>query len=259
MAVFLALPFSVLRRGVKDCMFLAMLFAGAMPVLADYSICGEKPTIYLDIGHTAKMPGAKSARGKPEYLFNDRLVREISTSLKKERKFDVKIINSSGKNISLKQRSKSVRAIETGILASIHHDSVQRKYLKNWTVQGKKRRYSDRFQGYSLFISGSAPSFKESRKLAESLGAQLKQAGMHPSLHHAEAIPGEGRPLLDASIGLYNFYRLAILKKTRIPAVLIEVGIIVDRSEELMLETPRFRKTFIEAFTRGVNSYCGLH
>ena len=250
---------SMMIRSLINCTFLTALIVGVFPAFASQSICGAKPTIYLDIGHSAKNYGSTSARGKPEYLFNVRLVRSIAAALRRQGKFDVKIINSTGKNIHLRHRSNIIRGLNSGILVSIHHDSVKERYLKSWEFRGKERNYSDKFRGYSLFVSGRAPSFKNSRKLAETLGAQLKRSGMRPSLHHADNIRGERRPLLNASIGLYRFDALAILKRARIPAVLIEAGIIINRQEELMLQTLQFRNKFTKALLQGVNSYCRLN
>ena len=252
-------PGSVMIRSLIICTLLTALFTGIVPALAQQSICGEKPTIYLDIGHSVKDFGSTSARGKPEYFFNSRLVRSISAALRRQGKFDVKIINATGNNIPLRHRANTISGLSSGILISIHHDSVKERYLKSWIFRGKETSYSDKFRGYSLFVSGRSPSYKESKKLAQQLGAQFKRSGMRRSLHHADNIPGERRPLLNASIGIYRFDNLAILKRARIPAVLVEAGIIINRQEELVLETLRFRNTFTKALLQSVNAYCQLN
>lgn len=250
------------RAGVRLCAMFAIASAAVvvtgLPAAASPGICGERPLVYLDIGHSPNRPGAISARGKTEYRFNLRLVREMAAAFAADRAIDVKILNLAGADLSLRQRAEEIRALETGLLLSIHHDSVQPKYIQKWEFQGKSRHYSDRFSGFSLFVSGRAPSFGESKRLAKSIGVAMTAAGMRPSLHHAEPIPGENRPLIDKRIGLHDFAGLAVLKKTRIPAVLVEVGIIVNRDDELRLETAAFRKKVIAALARGVKSFCAV-
>ncbi|GAB7545445.1 hypothetical protein [Cupriavidus sp. CuC1] len=77
---------------------------------------------------------------------------------------------------------------------SARHDSVQPRYLP----------VANRFAGYSLFVLRKNVDPKGS-----SLGCAVAIAdhplalGRRPSLHHAEAIPGENRPLADAERGIY--------------------------------------------------------
>lgn len=157
---------------------------------------------------------------------------------------------------SLGQRAATIAGLGAGILISIHHDSVQPVYLEDWTVDGRKLRFSNRYAGYSLFVSGRTATAARNRQLGLAIGGHLRVAGFTPSLHHAEKIPGEGRTLIEASVGLYRFDGLAILKRARIPAVLIEAGIIVNQDEELRLEDPAVRARLIQAISEGVRLFC---
>ena len=47
------------------------------------------------------------------------------------------------------------------------------------------------------------------------------------------------RELLDADAGVYRYDQLIVLRMTRMPAVLLEAGSIVNRQEELELGAPR--------------------
>jgi len=68
--------------------------------------------------------------------------------------------------------------------------------------------------------------------VARLLGEELGKLGRKPSLHHAEPITGEGRQLLDSNLGIYRYDDLAVLKNSNIPAILLEVGVIVDQADE---------------------------
>ena len=220
--------------------------------------CGEPARVTLDIGHTPKAPGAISARGKPEYLFNRRLVYELAASLRRAGGIDVTILNQAGRNISLGRRAATIHSLRTGILVSIHHDSVQPVYLRHWTYEGRADRFSNRYKGYSLFVSERPAHFRESESLALSIGRRLRRAGFKPSLHHAENIRGERRELIDRTDGLYRFDGLAVLRRARIPAVLVEAGIIVNQQEELELEDVGYRGRLVAAIRRGIRLFCGL-
>ena len=107
-----------------------------------------------------------------------------------------------------------------------------------------------------MFISGLNPRAQDSQRFATHLGARLNAAGFTPSLHHAEPIAGENRPLLQAKIGLYRFDELAVLRGAPMPAVLLEAGIIVNRQEEMRLQDPAAIARMADAIVSAIQQYC---
>ena len=69
----------------------------------------------------------------------------------------------------------------------------------------------------------------ESSEFAAKLGRALLSAGFTPTLHHEEQ---EKRPVTDREKGIYAFDDLVVLKTAKMPAVLLECGVIVSRAEE---------------------------
>lgn len=216
---------------------------------------GEHFTLAIDIGHTPKRPGAISARGQPEYRFNQALAETLLTRIRRQDPFSAFLINPQGQEIALHNRPLVANKRQAQLLLSIHHDSVQPQYLSPWEHEGQQRRYSDRFQGHSLFVSSRNPHYEDSRRFADLLGEQLLAAGLTPTLHHAERIPGENRPLLDAAKGIYQYDDLVVLREADIPAVLLECGIILNRDEELRVASDAFRATVAEAVIQAVRRY----
>jgi len=211
--------------------------------------------VAIDTGHHRAAAGATSARGMSEWSFNAALAKIVTEALERQGVAAV-LMNPSGDPIDLRQRPADAAAAGATIFLSIHHDSVQDKYLSTWQWQGRDLSYSDRFSGYGLFVSAKNPAFDRSRVLAEAVGDQLLGLGLAPSLHHAEPIPGENRPLLDARRGIYRYDDLIVLKYATMPALLIEAGIIVNRRDELILADDSARRRFAEAVAKGVAAYC---
>jgi N-acetylmuramoyl-L-alanine amidase len=83
----------------------------------------------------------------------------------------------------------------------------------------------------------------------------LRAAGLTPSLHHAEDIPGEARELVDESLGIYRFDKLILLRTAGIPSVLFEAGVIVDRDEERQFRDPAYRGRTARALSRAVTAF----
>jgi N-acetylmuramoyl-L-alanine amidase len=216
---------------------------------------GGSPKVVVDIGHSLQDGGAMSARGRSEFLFNRDLAHTIAAALARAGGHPV-LLNEEGANLSLSARVAMINAAKPTLLLSVHHDSVQPQYLEDWQVDGQKRDFSDRFSGFSLFVSRKNVDFAESEQFARLIGEALTNEGMKPSLHHAEAIKGENKPLLDDALGIYAYDGLAVLRGTKAPAVLIEAGVIKHRSEELTVQTPRFREQVAKAVVAAVGRLC---
>jgi N-acetylmuramoyl-L-alanine amidase len=205
--------------------------------------------IALDVGHTPLRGGAISARGVFEYEFNRRLVAELFAQLQSSGFTQSFVINPQGGEISLPHRSIEANEQKADLFLAIHHDSVKDKYLKNWEFDGKTQKYCDDFHGYSIFISRKNARAAESVEFAANLGQALLDAGLTPTLHHAEQ---EKRPVLDKDKGVYAFDDLVVLKIAKMPAVLLECGVIVNRREEEKLNDPAYRKRLIGAIDRAI-------
>jgi N-acetylmuramoyl-L-alanine amidase len=205
--------------------------------------------VAVDVGHSLEAPGAISARGRPEFEFNRDLARELAALLV-SRGLEVFLIGEDGGANQLMDRVHQGRGAR--FFLSIHHDSVQERFLQTWEVEGVQRRHSDHGAGFSLFVSRHNPRWRESVACASRIGASLRAAGFVPSLYHAQRIPGESKPFADRQNGVHFYDNLVVLRHARMPAVLFEAGVIVNRDEELELLSEPRRKRMGQALAEGV-------
>lgn len=216
--------------------------------------------VAVDPGHTLAAPGASSARGVPEVRFNDVLAARIVAALRAagfERSY---LTRRGAEAITLDERARSAQAHQARLLLSVHHDSAQPHKLQVWSWRGQPRRYTDQIRGFSLFVSRLNAEPARSEQFARLLGARLLGACQRPTLHHAEAIAGENRELLDPQLGLYRFDELAVLRLTQMPAVLFEAGVIVHRAEEQQLRRATHQQRLAAAVVAAVGDFCeGRH
>jgi N-acetylmuramoyl-L-alanine amidase len=220
----------------------------------------QKFRVIVDVGHTAGKPGAKSARGADEYDFNLRLAKEIEQKLIGagfER--TVLLITTETPRSALFKRASRAGAAGADLFLSIHHDSVPDKFLEKWQYEGATHGYSDRFPGHSIFISNDNPERARSLQFARMLGEELKARGLKYTPHYTEKFMGHRqRVLVDADAGVYRYDQLIVLRSTRMPAVLLEAGSIINRDEELELGTPERRSLTSDAAAAAVESFCAL-
>ncbi|MCX5881301.1 MAG: N-acetylmuramoyl-L-alanine amidase [Deltaproteobacteria bacterium] len=207
----------------------------------------EKPVVIIDAGHTNKMPGAVSITGKYEVEYNDNLVSKISNVLTGAGFVTIPTRNPN-QEIKLEERVNIANSHNALAMLSIHHDSAQLVYLELIEKNGKKAyRTRKPISGYSIFVSKKNSQFDSSFIFAKLLGEELIKLGRKPTLHHAEPIPGEGRPLLDADLGIYQYDDLVVLKQSTIPAVLLEVGVIVDQTDEAYVTRLDHQESIVNA------------
>lgn len=195
-------------------------------------------SVAVDIGHSLQAPGARSASGQTEFSFNRRAGLLLAEQLR-ERGLEVGVIGAEGNITQLTERSRLAQGRQ--LLLSVHHDSVQPQYLAE----------ASRFHGYSLFVSRKNPFAESSLACARQIALSLQAGGERPTLHHAEPIAGENRPLADAALGIYWFDDLVVLKTASQPAVLIEHGVIVNAAEEARLAQPAVTASLARAIAAG--------
>jgi N-acetylmuramoyl-L-alanine amidase len=221
---------------------LALLSYAITSLAADCSIA-------VDVGHFLERPGATTARGATEFQFNADLARVIQRALE-HRGCRVTLIGDQGDVADLRERT--ARARGAGFFLSVHHDSTAERFLQHWVVDGVDRSYSDRFSGFSLFVSHDNAQSESSLRCAATIGAAMRSAGFAPSLFHADPAFGEVRPFADEPNGVHWYDGLVVLKTAAQPAVLLEAGVLVNRNEELMLQRADTRERIATAVAQAL-------
>lgn len=218
--------------------------------LSPAAAAGRKsPLVAVDVGHSLAQPGATSARGATEFSFNVQLALAMQKAIERERLKSL-VVNLDGRASSLIERTQ--KAKHAKFFLSVHHDSVQPQFLKDWEWGGRKLSRSEGFRGFSLFVSRSNPFPADSLACASTVGRALKRAGFFPSQYHAQQILGEQKAFADKENGVHFYDGLAVLRASRSPAVLLEAGVITDRDEESELAKPKVKKAIAVAVARGL-------
>ncbi|MGH6904951.1 MAG: N-acetylmuramoyl-L-alanine amidase family protein [Geminicoccaceae bacterium] len=212
--------------------------------------------VAVDVGHDRARHGTVSARGVPEFEFNLLLAREVVAALAAAGFSRAFLIGEDGSPLALGERTARAERAGARALISIHHDSVQPRYLERWAFDGRAQEYTTHARGFSLFVSAGNGFFAASKALALRIGSELRAGGRRPSLHHAEPIEGEHREAIDRPRGVYRFDDLVVLRTAAMPAVLLEAGVIKHREEELIVASEAFRAEVAGAIRRALEQAC---
>src|SRR5262252_270785 len=214
--------------------------------------------VVVDVGHTADVPGAMSARGIPEYAFNLQLAREIKQALV-DAGFEqtVLLITATAPRRGLVERAARANSVHANLFIAIHHDSVPDNLKHSWDYDGQKNEFNDDYPAYAIFISNDNADPAASLLFGSLLGRELERRSLHYTPHYTLALMGHRRRILvDAETGVYRYDQLIVLRQTTMPAVLLEAGSIVNRQEELELGTPERRSLTSAAIVAAVENFC---
>ena len=196
--------------------------------------------VAVDVGHFNGEPGVISASGIPEFEFNLKLANEVRQNLEKSG-LRVRMIGEKGNYVFLNHRTRAAAGAD--LFVSIHHDSMREQVLAT-------RR--DELAGFSLFVSRHNPQLKKSLACASAIGAELRAAGFTPSRYHADPVIGENRPFADERNGVHFYDNLGVGKTAKMPSVLVEAGVIVNRKEEARMLDPEVRARVARSIAQGV-------
>lgn len=225
----------------------------------DVSWAKEQFTIVLDSGHTPKQQGALGVQGIYEVKYNDNLTAQLAQALR-QAGFSVILTRTPTQDITLEERTQIANKSNADLFLAIHHDSAQLKYLeKSTSNQLTTYHTTTPISGYSIFVSTLNPHSDSSIEFATLLGKNIFKLGRPPATHHAENIQGENRKWLNEALGIYQFDDLIVLKKTTVPAVLLEVGVIVDKEDEAYISNPEKQETIIQSIVSAVQEYKTIH
>lgn len=214
--------------------------------------------IILDVGHSAESYGAMSARKVPEFEFNLNLGKRIEEKLKAEGFAQTVLLVTEGKaRPSLMKRVAVANRKGADLFLSIHHDSVPGIYAEKWEFEGRKSIFNDMFGGYSVFVSKLNPHYRESLRFARMVGNQMASKELQFARQYDQWFMGKfQRELLDIEAGVYRYDQLVVLRMTKMPAVLLESGSIINRDEELVMASDEHKNKVAAAVSAAAVDYC---
>jgi N-acetylmuramoyl-L-alanine amidase len=107
------------------------------------------------------------------------------------------------------------------------------------------------------FVSYENRNVQGSLRFGTLIGEQLKDRGLQYARHYTQEFMGRHRrELLDADDGVYRYDQLEVLRGTKMPAVLLEAGSIINRDEEILMNSPGHRALISAAVTTAVEMFC---
>lgn len=177
-----------------------------------------KKLVVLDAGHGAKDSGAVGVTGKYEKNFNLAIVLKAAALLKKENNIDVVLTRSDDTFLELKDRAAMANNLKADLFISVHANSSG----------------SSAASGTETYYQREA-----SKALANVMHKYLVQA----------------TGLSDRGVRYGNFH---VIRETKMPAVLLEVGYLSNKKDEALLFTDALQNKVAASIVSGIKEYLGI-
>ena len=174
--------------------------------------------VVLDAGHGAKDSGAVGVTGKYEKKFNLDIVLKTAELLKKENKIDFVLTRSDDTFLELKERVAIANNLKADLFISVHANSSG----------------SSSASGTETYYQREA-----SKELAKVMHKYLVQA----------------TGLTDRGVRYGNFH---VIRETKMPAVLLEVGYLSNKKDEALLFTEALQNKVAAAIVSGIKDYLDI-
>lgn len=232
------------------------ILAGSDPVESGRDGDARRWRIYVDAGHGADgNAGTQSAICEQEETFTLRVANDLAQRLPELGPFDVLVSRDGTRPVSYPSRIEASSAWKADAFVAIHMDA--RGTAQPWLASpGQTCWRQDAEPGFSVLWSSEGERTATSRRqtLARAIAARMKTAGFLPYdgrnyPGHYASDPGhdgvfENRP----GIGR----RIYLLRKPRMPAVIIETHHGLDLEELTRWREPRTLEVFAATVAAGL-------
>ena len=224
-------------------------------------ISTTRPLIVIDPGHGGTDPGARGISGLQE----KQVVLKQALILKKfligTGRYRVSLTRERDIFLRLRERVKKAQNQKADLFLSIHADSIK----------------LDKIRGASIYTLSEKASDKEALILAERENKADIIAGMdldetedavarvlidlrqrltkNDSVRFAEMLVEEFRGNIRLLRNHRRFAGFAVLKAPEVPSVLVEMGYLSNRKDEMLLKTDNYHRLFASAMVQAIDNY----
>jgi N-acetylmuramoyl-L-alanine amidase len=233
----------------------------ALPLDVEVPQASRALVVYLDAGHGAENnPGNSSCFCEREQDFTLSLLDDV-TAVLEEHGMTVVPSRTGSELVSYASRLDAARKARADAFVSLHSDI--RGDGEEWSPDGAKTCLrSERAPGFSVLYAdeGAGPLVAKRLRLARAISDSLLDAtftayagGEYVGLY--EGTPADRGVFVDRHV---PDKRIFLLRKTEMPAVIVETHNALDPREALAFEDPLVRRAFGLALARGIVSALGV-
>lgn len=235
--------------------------ANATPAPAPAPAPEGKKLIVLDPGHGGVDPGALGVRGTREKEITLSAARTIRDVLEATGRYEVRLTRDSDFYVPLRERFAIARRMGARLFISLHADAHRSANVRGASVYTLSETASDAEaaalaakENRSDAIAGVDLS-SEDDEVADILIDLAQRETMNLSAAFAEILIDELGQDIELLRNTHRFAGFAVLKAPDVPSVLVELGYLTNRVDEMQLRKDSHRRRIAEALVDAVDKY----
>jgi N-acetylmuramoyl-L-alanine amidase len=221
-----------------------------------------RPIVLIDAGHGGKDPGATSQNG--EILEKDialALARELRARLIERGRVRVALTRSDDRFLTLDQRPAIAERIGASLFLSIHGDSAPNPLARGVTVYSLSDVASSaeaaRLAAKENAASGGTGDAGQDIVTRVLSDLRLREQ-MEDSAALADRIVRRARGSVELRPRPHQFAAFHILRKSGVPAVLVEAGYLSNVDDQAKLASAPGRKPLVDALAAAIEAEAAL-
>ncbi len=229
------------------------------PSIAPRGKITAKPVIVIDAGHGGSDPGASGPDGVQESNVTLAAAKALETALTATGRYEVVLTRSSDVRLAHEERSRIARDANAGLFLSLHADAHDNHKIRGGSVYTLSEKGTARSAREALskdnYVIDNYDVAKADPALATTLYEVMQRESGTKSDKFAEILITKLNgvtPLLNNTHRRENF---KVLLAPDVPAVLLELAFISNKSDEANLNSPAWRKRTMAAVADAIDTY----
>ncbi|NQT46933.1 MAG: N-acetylmuramoyl-L-alanine amidase [Candidatus Omnitrophica bacterium] len=215
--------------------------------------------VVIDPGHGGKDPGATGRGGLKEKTIVLDIAQRLSRRLE-GRGIDITITRNSDTFISLWSRANIANKRDADFFISIHANAARSRRAQGFEVYYLSEATDDSARALAQ-VENASLEYEDSSvdKYTTDLEATLWDLELTEnrveSIELAKIVSNEACDILGCKERGVKSARFYVLKHSRCPAILVEVGFVTNKNEEMKLKDAAYRDKIAEGLAEGILAY----
>jgi N-acetylmuramoyl-L-alanine amidase len=220
-----------------------------------------KHIIVVDPGHGGIDPGTIGRAGTQEKDITLAVSAELKRQLEATGRYTVLLTRSGDDFMALRDRTAFARNANAALFLSLHADSISDPDTRGGSVYTLSERASDAeaaalaAKENKVDIIGGVDLSHENGEVANILIDLAQRETMNHSAQFANILIAELGESITLLRNTHRFAGFAVLTAPDVPAVLVELGYLSNRTDETLLRRPAHRAKVALAIVRAIDRY----
>jgi len=217
-------------------------------------------TIVIDPGHGGKDPGAIGRRGTKEKDVVLKIAHKLAKDLHKNLKTRVILTRYHDIFLPLAERTAIANREKADLFISIHCNASLKSRTKGFEIYFLSDKASDEEAQAVANMENAVMALEERTEERNELSSILWSLAMNEFMNESSEICSLVSSEVDRRLRTVDNRGVkqagfTVLRGAKMPAILVEVGFISNRSEERKLKSSKFQKNLVESVCVGVEKY----